>query len=192
MTVNDAVLLENPASLTDTEPLVVFVGTVTVMLLSLQAVAVAATPLNKTWLPLEAVPKPEPLNMTLPPMGAAGGPKLVITGLIAVNVVAGTLAIELTVTLTGPAPEGTAAGTTATICELVQLVTVAAAPLKVIELLPWVAPKFDPAIVTDVPTPPKLGDNPLIYGVVPTVIETLSNLPVVVLDEDPLPTASPT
>jgi hypothetical protein len=136
MTVNDAVLLEKPASFTETEPLVVLAGTVAVMLVSLQAVAVAAIPLNNTWLPLEPVPKPEPVNVTVPPMGAAGGAMLVITGLIAVNVATGTLAIEFTVTLTGPGPEGTAAGTTATICEVLQLVTVAAAPLKVIVLLP--------------------------------------------------------
>jgi hypothetical protein len=193
ITVNDAVLLEKPASLTVTEPLVVPVGTVTVMLVSLQAVAVAAMPLNNTWLPLELVPKPEPVNVIVPPIGAAGGAKLVMTGLMAVNGVRGTLAIELTVTLTGPVPDGTVAGTVATICESLQLVTVAAAPLKVIVLvLPWVAPKFDPAMVTEVPTPPKLGEIPLMYGVVPTVIETLSNVPVVALDQDPLATANPT
>jgi len=115
------VLLEKPASFTETEPLVVLAGTLTVMLASLQAVGVAAMPLNNTWLPLEFVPKPEPLKVTVPPMGAAGGVKLVITGLIAVNVATGTLAIEFTVTLTGPGPEGTAAGTTNTICESLQL-----------------------------------------------------------------------
>ena len=136
ITVKDAVLLEKLSSTTDTEPLVVFDGTVTVMLVSLHAVTVAAVPLNSTWLPLALGPKPEPLSMTVPPMGAAGGAKLVITGLIAVNVATGTLAIEFTVTLTGPAPDGTAAGTVATICEPLQLVTVAAAPLNVIVLLP--------------------------------------------------------
>jgi len=70
--------------------------------------------------------------------------------------------------------------------------TVAAAPLNVIVLVPCVAPKFDPAIVTVVPTPPKLGANPLIYGVVPTVTETLSNVAVALLVVDPLPTANPT
>jgi hypothetical protein len=125
-------------------------------------------------------------------MGAAGGVKLVMTGLTAVNAIAGTLAIELTVTTTGPTPAGTAAGTVAMICELAQLVTEAATPLNVIVLLPCVAPKFEPAMVTEYPTPPKLGDKPLIYGVVPTVTETLSNVPVVVLEVDPLPAANPT
>ncbi len=44
--------------------------------------------------------------------------------------------MEFTVTLTGPVPAGTAAGTVATICELLQLVTDAVAPLKVTVLLP--------------------------------------------------------
>ena len=107
ITVNDALLLEKLSSTTVTEPLVALAGTVAVTLASLQAVTVAAIPLKSTWLPLALGPKPEPLNVTVPPMGAAGGAKLVITGLIAVNVVTGTLAIEFTVTLTGPGPEGT-------------------------------------------------------------------------------------
>jgi hypothetical protein len=168
-------------------------GTVTEILVLLQLViVVAAMPLNWTVLPLIFAPKPEPFKVTVPPMGAAGGAKLLMTGLIAVNETAGTLAIELTVTTTGPVPEGMAAGIVATICELLQLVTVADAPLKVIVLLPWVALKFDPAMVTEVPTPPMLGDIPLIYGVVPTVTETLSNVAVVVVDVEPLSTANPT
>jgi hypothetical protein len=38
-----------------------------------------------------------------------------------------------------------------------QLAVVAAIPLKVIELSPLVAPKFDPLIVTEVPTMPDVG-----------------------------------
>ena len=130
--------------------------------------------------------------MTMLETGAAGGPKLEITGLIVVNWRAGTLAIEFTVTVTVPLPSGTAEGTPAAICELLQLVGVAVTPLNVIVLLPWVAPKFDPAIVTEVPTGPRLGDNPLRYGVVPTVIETLLKVAVFVPLVLPLPTANPT
>lgn len=161
ITVNDAVLLANPSSITDTVPLVAFDGTVTVILVSVQLVTVAATLLNWTVLPLALGPKPEPFRVTVPPIGACGGDRLLMTGFTAVNEIVGTLATELTVTTTGPASAGTADGTVATICELLQLVTVAVAPLKVTVLLPWVAPKFDPATVTDVPTPPIVGEIPL-------------------------------
>ena len=40
------------------------------------------------------------------------------------------------------------------------------------------APKFEPVIVTEVPVPPRLGDTPVTKGVVPTVIDTLSNVAV--------------
>ena len=65
-----------------------------------------------------------------------------------------------TVTITFPvvAP----AGTGTAILVAVQLVGVAAAPLNATVLLPpCVAPKPDPVIVTEVPTPPKLGDRPV-------------------------------
>jgi hypothetical protein len=45
-----------------------------------------------------------------------------------------------------------------------QLVGVAAAPLNVTVLVPWVAPKVVPAIVTDAPTAPLLGDTLVMFG----------------------------
>ena len=60
------------------------------------------------------------------------------------------LVTVLTVTLSGPvvAP----VGTNATICAELQLVIdVALVPLKLTTLLPCVAPRFVPVIVTDVP-----------------------------------------
>jgi len=53
------------------------------------------------------------------------------------------------------APLGT--GTTMLVAD--QLVGVAAVPLKVTVLVPQVAPKFVPLIVTDVPTGPLAGDR---------------------------------
>src|SRR5260370_42111514 len=89
------------------------------------------------------------------------------------------LVIEFTVTVTGPDPGGAVLGTVAVICVLLQLVTdVVCAPLKLTVLVPCVAPKFDPVIVTDVPIPPNSGDTPVTKGVVPTVTETLSNVAV--------------
>jgi len=67
------------------------------------------------------------------------------------------LATLLTVTLTGPvvAPVGT--GTTMEFA--LQLVGVAAVPLNLTVLVPRVAPKFDPAIVTDAPIAPDVGER---------------------------------
>jgi hypothetical protein len=101
--------------------------------------------------------------------------------------------IEFTVTVTGPGPAGAVFGTAATICVLLQLVTeVACAPLKLTVLVPCVAPKFEPAIVTDVPVPPRFGDTPVTKGVVPTVTDMLSKVPVASADVLPLLTAKPT
>jgi hypothetical protein len=87
------------------------------------------------------------------------------------------LVIPPTVTLTVLVHGSTAVGTRATICVLLQLVMeVAATPLNCTELVPWVAPKFDPVIVTEVPTPTKGGDTDVTNGVVPIVRVTLSNV----------------
>jgi hypothetical protein len=65
------------------------------------------------------------------------------------------LACPLTVTTTTPvvAPEGTG---TAMLVAL-QLVGVAAVPLKLTVLVPWVEPKLVPTTVMEVPTTPELG-----------------------------------
>src|SRR2546426_7817037 len=96
-----------------------------------------------------------------------------------VNEALETLWMEFTVTVTVPGPDGAVAGTVATICVLLQLVTeVACAPLKLTVLVPWLDPKFDPVMVTDVPSGPRSGDTPVTKGVAPTVSETLSNVAV--------------
>ena len=50
-----------------------------------------------------------------------------------------------------------------------QLVGVAAGPLNVTVLAPWLAPKLVPAIVTDVPTAPEVGEKLVMLGVGNTV-----------------------
>jgi len=45
-----------------------------------------------------------------------------------------------------------------------QLVGVAVVPLNFTVLVPWVAPKFVPVIVTDVPTGPEVGDKLVMFG----------------------------
>src|SRR5208282_5113305 len=77
------------------------------------------------------------------------------------------LATPFTVTTRFPvvAPSGT--GTTMHVA--LQLVGVAAVPLKVTVLLPCAAPKFVPVIVTSVPHSPELGDKLAMVGVGKTV-----------------------
>ena len=67
-----------------------------------------------------------------------------------------------TVTITFPleAPFGT----DVTILLAVQLDAVADTPLNVTALVPWDAPKFVPLIVTEVPTPPEVGDRLVTVG----------------------------
>jgi hypothetical protein len=81
------------------------------------------------------------------------------------------LAIPPTVTTTGPLL--TAFGTGATILVLLQLVGVATTPLKVTVLVPCVAPKFVPLIVTRVPIGPKLMLRPLMFGDVTVKVRAL-------------------
>jgi hypothetical protein len=72
------------------------------------------------------------------------------------------LATPETVTTTLPvvAPLGTGATTLVAL----QLLGVAATPLNFTVLVPCVAPKFAPLIVTDVPTWPEVGLRPLMVG----------------------------
>jgi len=45
-----------------------------------------------------------------------------------------------------------------------QLVGVAAVPLNLTVLVPWLLPKWVPVIVTDAPTAPEVGDRLVIVG----------------------------
>ena len=71
----------------------------------------------------------------------------------------------MTTTLPVVAPVGT--GTAMLVAD--QLVGVAAVPLNVTVLLPCVAPKLVPAIVTAVPTGPLVGDTLVRLGAIVTV-----------------------
>jgi len=80
------------------------------------------------------------------------------------------LATLLTVTTTLPVVAPLGAGTTIEVA--LQLVGDATVPLNVTVLVPWVAPKFVPVIVTEVPTVPDVGDRVLMVGGAVTVKET--------------------
>jgi len=128
------------------------------MLVALQFVGVAAVPLNFTVLVPCVAPKLAPAIVTDVPTTPDVGFRLVMLGpeLAAVTVkLTPLLATPPTVTTTFPVVAPT--GTGATMLVALQLVGVAVVPLNFIVLVPCVAPKFAPAIVTGVPTTPDVG-----------------------------------
>ena len=104
------------------------------------------------------------------PIGPELGDKPAMFGVGSTVNVTPLLETPLTVTTTLPvlAPLGTKATTDV----VPQLVGVAAAPLKVMVLVPCGEPKFVPVIVTEVPTAPELGESMVIFGVGRTVKAT--------------------
>src|SRR5260370_30611858 len=156
-----------PFTVTPTLPVVAPLGTGVAIEVALQLVGVALVPLNVTVLVPCVVPKVRPVIVTEVPITPEVGDKpLMLGGGITVNDTP-LLACPFTVTTTLPvvAP----AGTGATIAVVLQLVGTALLPLKLTLLVPWLAPKFAPAIVTEVPTVPEPGDTLVITGVGITV-----------------------
>lgn len=167
VTVNGTVLLARPLTRTTTFPVAAPAGTGTTILVADQVVGVAAVPLKVTVLEPLVAPKFEPAIVTAVPTGPMVGERLVIAGgTVTVNVGA-LLARPPTVTTT--LPVAAPAGTGTTMLVAVQLVGGAAVPLNVTVLEPLVAPKFDPAIVTAVPTGPLVGDRLVMAGGTVTV-----------------------
>ena len=144
-------------------PVVAPEGTGTTILVAPQLVGVAAVPLKLTVLVPCVAPKFAPLIVTDVPTGPDVGERLVMLGLEGVTVKAAPLlACPPTVTITFPvvAPGGT--GTPMLVA--LQLVAMAAVPLKLTVPLPCVAPKFVPVIVTGVPGAPEAGDKLVMLG----------------------------
>ncbi len=166
VTVKLTPLLARPPTVTTTFPVAAPKGTGATIFVAAQLVAVAAMPLKLTVLVPWVAPKLVPVIVTEVPTGPEVGDKLVILGAVTVKLTP-LLARPPTVTTTFPvaAPKGTGA----TIFVAAQLVAVAAMPLKLTVLVPWVAPKLVPAIVTEVPTGPEVGDKLVIAGAVVTV-----------------------
>src|ERR1700746_2933849 len=133
------------------------------MLVALQLVTVAAVPLKVTVLVPCEDPKFVPVIVTAVPTGPEVGDRLVILGVDDTGKLTPLLATPPTVTTTFPvvAP----VGTDVAMLVALQLVTVAAVPLKVTVLVPCEAPKVVPVIVTAVPTGPEVGDRLVILGV---------------------------
>src|SRR3989441_384112 len=163
VTVKATPLLATPPTVTTTLPVVAPVGTGATMLVALQLVAVAVVPLNLTLLVPCVAPKFAPAIVTDAPTNPEAGFKLVMLG-------AGTVTVKLTPLLATPPtvtttfPVVAPAGTGTTMLVALQLVGVAAVPLNLTLLVPCVAPKFAPAIVTDVPTNPDVGFRLVVLG----------------------------
>jgi len=149
---------------TTTLPVVAPVGTGTAILVADQVVGVSAVPLNLTVLVPCVAPKFVPVIVTAVPTGPVVGVRFVNVGATGTVYVSALLARPPTVTMTLPvvAPVGT--GTAMLVAD--QLVGVAAVPLNFTVLLPWVAAKFVPVIVTAVPTGPLVGDRLVRLGAV--------------------------
>jgi hypothetical protein len=164
-TVKPTPLLFTPPANTTTFPVEADVGTVVAMLVALQLVTVAAVPLKVTVLAPCVDPKFVPVIVTDAPTAPLVELKLVIVGAPTTVKPLALLAMPPTVTNTFPvvAP----LGTTAVMLVALQLVTVAAVPLKVTVLDPWVEPKFVPVIVTDALTAPLVGFRLVMLGALP-------------------------
>jgi hypothetical protein len=162
-----------------TLPVVAPLGTGATMLVALQLLGVAVVPLKLTVLVPWVEPKLLPLIVTDVPTAPEVGARLLILG-------AGTtvndtplLATPFTVTTTFPvvAP----LGTVVTIEVALQLLAVAVVPLNFTVLVPCELPKPLPAIVTDAPTAPDVGERLLILGVTVNLIPLLAEPPTVTI-----------
>ena len=135
VTVKFTPLLATPPTVTTTLPVVAPAGTVVTMLVALQLVTAAVIPLNFTVLVPCAAPKFTPVIVTAVPTTPEVGFKLVMLGPGRVTVkIRPLLATPPTVTTTLPVV--VPAGTDVTMLVVLQLVTVAAIPLKVTVLEP--------------------------------------------------------
>jgi len=163
VTVKFTPLLARPATVTTTFPVVAPLGAGTTMLVSLQLVGVAVTPLNFTVLVPCVDPNCVPVIVTDVPIGPDAGLMLVMPGVTAK--LTPLLANPPTVTTTFPEPSARLLGTGTTMLVSLQLVGVAAVPLNVTVLVPCSAPKVVPVIVTDMPTGPDAGIKLVMPGV---------------------------
>src|SRR5436190_21627 len=167
VTVKRTPLLACPPTVTTTFPVVAPVGTTTVRLVALQLIDVARVPLNVTVLVPFVAPRFAPVIVTAVPTGPDGGLSVVIDGgTVTVN---GTPLLARPPTVTTTLPVVAPVGTGTTMLVGLQLVGVASVPLNVTVLVPFVAPKFAPVIVTAVPTGPDVGLSVVIDGGTVTV-----------------------
>jgi hypothetical protein len=154
---------------TTTFPVVAPVGTVQTRDAALQLPQLAVIPLNWTKEVPWVEPKLLPAIVVVDPTIPALGDRLLTIGRNRTVKLTPELAWADTVTTTLPvvAPVGTAQCRSV----LVQEEQEAVVPLNVTVLEPWLEPKVVPAIATEVPTTPLVGDKDVIAGVTVNEIE---------------------
>jgi len=165
VTLKGQLLLIRPLTVIDTLPADAPVGTGTTMLVALQLVGVAAIPLNVTVLVPCVAPKFVPVMVTEVPTGPDEGLRLLMNGL-------GEGTVKITVLLPTPwtathnrsFPIAAPAGTGTVILVSLQLVGVPFTPANETMLVPCVAPKNVPVIVTEVPAGPEVGFREEMFG----------------------------
>jgi hypothetical protein len=152
---------------TTTFPVVAPTGTGTTRLVADHVVGVAVVPLNLTVLVPMVVPKLVPVIVTDVPTGPLVGARVVRLGVGTTVNEMPLLAPPLTVTTTFPVVAFMGTGTTMLLAD--HIVGVVPMPLKVAVLVPLVAPKSAPVMVTDVVLGPLVGDRFVRLGIGATV-----------------------
>jgi len=165
LTLKLAPLLTKPLTVTTTFPLAAPPGTGTTICVLLQLVGVAEVPLKLTVLAPCVAPKFVPVIVTDVPTGPDVGDRLLIIGGTAKLIAL----LDFPLTVTTIFPLDAPVGTGTKICVALQVIGVAVTPLNVAVLVPCVAPKFVPVIVTEAPGGPDVGLAEVIHGIpIPT------------------------
>ncbi len=159
--------LATPPTVTTTFPLSAPAGTGTTMLVEDHEVGVAVVPLNVIVLVPLVLPKLLPVIVTTVATGPLEGERFVMTGPVVTVYVM--LLLESPPTFTTTLPVVAPVGTGTTMLDADHDVGVAVVPLNVTVLLPFVAPKLLPLMVTAVATGPLEGDRLVMVGATATV-----------------------
>ncbi len=154
--------LATPETVTTTFPVVAPDGTGTIIFALAQLVGVPGVPLNVTVLVPCVAPKFVPVTVIAAPTAPDVGDKLVIFGTGSTVKLTPLLSTPLANTTTFPVVA--AGGTGTTMLVSLQLAGVPALPLTSTVLLPCVAPKLVPVMVTEVATGPEVGDRLAMVG----------------------------
>lgn len=163
-TVNSRPLLAMPPTVTSTFPVVAPLGTVTNMFVALQLVACAFVPLKVTLLEPCDDPKLTPVIVTGVPVGPEFGLKFMMLGAEPVPTVKFTPLLATPFTVTTTFPVVAPAGTATVMLVALQLDGDPGVVLNVTVLVPWLAPKFVPVTVMEVPTAPEFWLKPEMVG----------------------------